>query len=823
MEVQPLMAPAEAGEHSEDIENTEERNDLDIDSRSTGGESKYEEFKNDFKRFTQRRFWWFCWLGVICIIIMQLSFLPRTSFSRDFRRWHRLKLTKSDVKRTFLFYTNIGHVTDGYSVEEHIDWWLGNLTAKSSKTSFNLLSDDNKDLYSYVLKQFKDFGFLTEVVENIIPNLQPPILSKVLLKEVLSGDTIYVAPTLEKGYNTPSYFGFGFNGNAEGEYVYANECFPLDFQTLLKNGIDVKRKIAICKLAQKEIISVAEVLQIAQHYGASGLLVYEDLADGLVRDRLLSAIHRDTVDYHSIFSFGNVSDIAIPSIPLSRLAIDPILQTLSSGNLTLAFKNWDYNPLVKPGTFKVAMSTTFDKKSNRKLKNIVGTIEGVLKDSEIVVGASRDSFTSSNPLSNHAVLFEIMRNYQNLVKSGWKPLRTIKFVSFDGSRNGLHGSKHYINNTYSSFFAKPILTYINVDTDAIRGDYFKVDANPLFNHILRQTAGYIPLPSSPKESLEKSLRSQVNSDGLQSPISIDQQTTLLHYWQKQDNITINNILGNQIKRGDSFLFENTLGVPTINVKFDTSVDQNSSYVPNSCFYSYKWLVKDKIDNDLLLHGLLIRYVGLLAISLAEKEVVDVGIRNYAKVIKDFYDSLLNSSHTATWLDKTVTSSLVKQFGIYTDLTNQGIEDIHFSDVLMALSSLIDDTIKVSAIFDDYIVDIQNQFFQDFAWYRLLNKIRIFAQFKYANYKALRLNSELILKSSDYDYLGHSNELKVLGHVIYGLPAFYPTALESRFLSRDSHSIFPHVYDAFASNDFELAVKWLVVTYEKLRNLKNKLA
>ena len=84
---------------------------------------------------------------------------------------------------------------------------------------------------------------------------------------------------------------------------------------------------------------------------------------------------------------------------------------------------------------------------NLKNLNIVGTIKGIINDADIVIGARRDSYTSSNPLSGHAVLLEIMRYYQKLVNVGWKPLRNIKFVSWDASYLNLLGVESFINDT----------------------------------------------------------------------------------------------------------------------------------------------------------------------------------------------------------------------------------------------------------------------------------------------------------------------------------------------------------------------------------------
>ena len=111
-----------------------------------------------------------------------------------------------------------------------------------------------------------------------------------------------------------------------------------------------------------------------------------------------------------------------------------------------------------------------------------------------MIGARRDSYTSSNPLSGHAVLLEIMRYYQKLVNVGWKPLRNIKFVSWDASYLNLLGVESFINDTTVFNPKRTIVAYISIDGDAVTGSKFAVDANAVFNSVLRRTAKIHPNP-----------------------------------------------------------------------------------------------------------------------------------------------------------------------------------------------------------------------------------------------------------------------------------------------------------------------------------------
>ena len=93
-----------------------------------GNENENEEVYNDDDNMSRvlrlaRRpsFIWVCCLGIVALIIFQLTFLPRTSLARDYRNWHGIRLTKTDVKRHYLQMTGIGKSQNTLTTEEYID------------------------------------------------------------------------------------------------------------------------------------------------------------------------------------------------------------------------------------------------------------------------------------------------------------------------------------------------------------------------------------------------------------------------------------------------------------------------------------------------------------------------------------------------------------------------------------------------------------------------------------------------------------------------------------------------------------------------------
>lgn len=80
----------------------------------------------------------------------------------------------------------------------------------------------------------------------------------------------------------------------------------------------------------------------------------------------------------------------------------------------------------------------------------MAAIPGIIKDEVVIIGCHRDGeyihglcrslliivvlawvLGAADPISGTASLHEVIRGYAALLKTGWKPLRTILFASWD--------------------------------------------------------------------------------------------------------------------------------------------------------------------------------------------------------------------------------------------------------------------------------------------------------------------------------------------------------------------------------------------------------
>lgn len=100
-------------------------------------------------------------------------------------------------------------------------------------------------------------------------------------------------------------------------------------------------------------------------------------------------------------------------------------------------------------------------------------------------------FGASDPNSGTASLHEVIKGFGELLKQGWKPLRTIVFASWDAEEYGLVGSTEF-GEDYAEHASK-VVAYINLDA-ATAGSYLSIHASPSLADMLRNVTvvGHAP-------------------------------------------------------------------------------------------------------------------------------------------------------------------------------------------------------------------------------------------------------------------------------------------------------------------------------------------
>lgn len=135
------------------------------------------------------------------------------------------------------------------------------------------------------------------------------------------------------------------------------------------------------------------------------------------------------------------------------------------------------------------------KDSHATLYTLVGEIEGLIKDEVVIIGNHRDAWATgaTDPASGSAALNEAVRAFGTAVRNGWRPLRTLIFISWDGNEIGLFGSANYVKNNLPWLFNRTV-AYLET-VAAVSGPNLYFQSSPLLGSLVRDVTGQIQSPN----------------------------------------------------------------------------------------------------------------------------------------------------------------------------------------------------------------------------------------------------------------------------------------------------------------------------------------
>lgn len=271
----------------------------------------------------------------------------------------------------------------------------------------------------------------------------------------------------EEAEEFPVFHGHSKSGIVRGPLVYANYGSREDFKQLQDQGISLKGSIALVRYYGSQGDRALKV-KAAELAGAVGCIIYSDPAeDGFVKGKPYpdgrympsDGVQRGAVSLMSwvagdVLSPGYASLPGeprrdskedsqglnkIPSLPLAWRDAQKLLQVLKGHGIKLdhpwiggvpEVQEWwsgDSNSPI------VELANEQDEVERRPIYNVLGKITGIEQpEKSIIIGNHRDAWClgASDPGSGTAVMLEIMRVFGELVRKGWRPLRTIEFASW---------------------------------------------------------------------------------------------------------------------------------------------------------------------------------------------------------------------------------------------------------------------------------------------------------------------------------------------------------------------------------------------------------
>jgi N-acetylated-alpha-linked acidic dipeptidase len=520
---------------------------------------------------------------------------------------------------------------------------------------------EDKATADYVAQKFHDAGLDTEIVEykvwinypaeiSVDMTAPPNVEMHGPTREHVDGDPFQDDPRVVVPFS-----GMSPSGDVEADVVYANYGTPEDFERLAKLKVDVRGKIVLVRYGQN--FRGVKVF-VAQEHGAAGVIIYSDPSDDGWRRgdkypegpwRPDTGVQRGSVGY--MFEFpgdpttpGIASvpwlpnsertpperSAQIPTVPVTPLSyhdVWPVLQNLGGPDSPREWQgSLPFTYHVGPGPARLKMHLKQDYQY-RTLWDVVGRLRGTeLPDEWVVAGNHRDAWVygAVDPNSGTTAMLEAVHGVGELLKSGWRPNRTIVFCSWDGEEEGLMGSTEWAEQHTADLANSP--AYFNVDV-AVSGPRFGASAVPSLKQFLRDVTKVVPSPKGGTvyETWQKA--SQPETRSAQSP-SESGENRRLPAAQVSGDVPV----GDLGSGSDYTVFLQHLGVP--------SADMSSSGpygVYHSVFDNFAWFKKFG-DPDFVYEQQMARILGLEVVRMADAEVLPYNYEEYGKEIVAYLDA-----------------------------------------------------------------------------------------------------------------------------------------------------------------------------------------
>ena len=442
-------------------------------------------------------------LSILLIFIVQFSFAQTKKISGFYQKNIDKELNLESAFDKNLSKENIGETIKRLSAKPH-----------------NISSPGSKENAEYILSLYKKWGWdaqietfhvlfptpKTRVLEMISPTLYKAILKEPALKED--------ATSGQEG-QLPTYNAYSADGDITGELVFVNYGLPQDYEVLDKMGIDVKGKIVIAKYGHSWRGMKPKV---AQEHGAIGCIIYSDPMDdgyfagdvypkgafkneyGVQRGSIMDIVIYPgdpltpgigaTGDAKRLDRLQAPNLLKIPVLPISYHDAAPLLEALAGpvapvswhGGLPFAYH-------IGPGKTRVHLKVAFNW-DIVPCYDVIAKIQGSeFPDEWIIRGNHQDAWVNgaADPISGQAALLEEAKSIGNLLKTGWKPSRTLVYCAWDGEEPALLGSTEWVEEHEKELQQKAVV-YINSDVNG-RG-FLGVEGShalePLMDEISKQ-------------------------------------------------------------------------------------------------------------------------------------------------------------------------------------------------------------------------------------------------------------------------------------------------------------------------------------------------
>ena len=550
--------------------------------------------------------------------------------------------------------TNLEAQFDAVLNPQNLDDWMKHMSSKPHHVG----SPWSKQNAEFIAEKFESWGFEAEI-ETFDVLMPFPIIRKLEMVGPNKVSLQLKEPTLDEDATSgitkdllPGFNAFSADGDVTAELVYVNYGIPADYEELERLGIEVEGKIILARYGGSWRGIKPKV---AREKGAIGCILYSDPKDdGYFQGdvypdgpyRMEHGLQRGSVLDMPLYpgdpltpGYGAKPDVErlaiedaptimkIPVMPISYADALPLLKALEG---PVAPASWrgalpvTYH--IGPGPIKVHLQLKFDW-GLRRAYNPVAKLKGsVYPDEWIMRGNHHDGWAqgAADPISGMVSLMEEARAIGELVKTGWRPKRTLVYAGWDAEEPGLLGSTEWVEYHLDEIQEKMVV-YINTDGTGV--GFMGVSGSHSLEKFVNEVASELKDPVQ-DVTLKKRIRSRLRISGNKDA--------------ERDDLRIYPLGSGS----DYTAFIHHAGVPALNIGFGGESGGGSYH---SIFDSYDHY-KRFSDGDYIYGTTLAKVNGRLVLRLSEADILPFRFMNMAENIGTFIES--NKKLAKTVAEKT---------------------------------------------------------------------------------------------------------------------------------------------------------------------------
>ena len=559
---------------------------------------------------------------------------------------------------------DLGHRLDALLDSAEMSSWMKTMTAEPNQVG----SPHDRANAEMVLGMFRQWGWEAHIetfqvlyptpISETLELVEPTRFKATLTEPPIPGD----ASSSRTANVLPAYVAYQGDGDVTAPLVYVNYGMKEDYDALERLGVSVKGKIVIARYG---VGWRGLKPKLAQEHGAVGCIIYSDPRDDgyTVEDAYPKGPARPPQG----FQRGSVADMTLyPGDPLTpgigatenakRLAIKDAPAVLKIPVLPISYADAQrflvaLDGRVVPPQWRGSLPITYHVggnaakahiavKSDWSLKpiyDVVATIQGSTDPGQWVMrGNHHDGwvFGAEDPMSGQVALLAEAKAIGTLVRQGWRPKRTLVYLSWDAEEPMLLGSTEWAEQHADELKQKGLI-YINSDGTS-RG-FLNAEGSHSLQHVVNQVAAEVSDPETGVSVLSRK-RAQLEVLGTAAGATEEAKEHAKTAVDLARDIPI----GPLGSGSDYSAFLQHLGLPAVNLAFGGEANVGGVY--HSLYDTYEYYTRIA-DPGLRYSHALAQTAGRLVLRFADAPVPPQRYGDFADTVAGYLNEVKKLADT----------------------------------------------------------------------------------------------------------------------------------------------------------------------------------